>query len=175
MSDALIRITALAESLTAAVNHVDSLTAQLEVAKANQLRIEREDLPELMREFSITQIKLANGASVEVIDDLTCAITEFNRPKAHEWLEVHGFSGLIKTLITVAFGREEKALATKTLALLQDQIDAPAELKENIHPATLKSFVKERREAGQSVPEDLFGVFVYSKAKITMPKVKKVK
>jgi hypothetical protein len=46
-------------------------------------------------------------------------------------------------------------------------------IDEKIHPQTLKAFLKERMADGDSLPNELFGIFNFSKAKITMAKDKR--
>lgn len=158
--------------LVDATSLVARLDTDLKKAKEVQRRLEQEDLPELMREFDLSEIKLADGAAVKVVDDLDCSITEERRVTAHAWLEEHGFGGLIKTAVTVDFGREEREKAAACAAQIQETVGRPAQLGERVHPATLKAFLKERLAAGAGVPFELFGVRAYARAKITAPRAK---
>lgn len=172
MSDALTRITTMARLLVDAIDSVAKADAALKNAKATQLRLEQDDLPELMRELGLSEVKLDDGAAVKVVEDVDCAITDERRPAAHAWLELHGFGGLIKTAVTVDFARDERAAAQACAEHITTDLGLPAQVGERVHPQTLKAFVKEQLAMGHSVPFDLFAVRPYSKAKITVPRAK---
>lgn len=156
----LERIVALAKILRQRQDEVADLTTELADAKEALRKVEQEDLPELMRELGLELMRLEDGSVVEVTDEVNCAITEANREKAHAWLTENGFDGLIKTEVSVSYGRGERAQAIVLAASIGGT------MKEAVHPATLKSFVKEQMAAGVKVPFDLFSVFPYAKAKL---------
>lgn len=166
MSDAMARISALAQLLRQQQAEVERLEAELAAAKAAARRTETEDLPQLMTELELTEIKLLDGSRVSVVQDVLCGISEENRPEAHAWLVAHGFGGLIKTNITLAYGRDERERAAEDAAKLREWGLEP-ELKEGVHFQTLKAFIKEQLVAGSPVPTDLFGVLPFDRAKLT--------
>lgn len=172
MSDALIKIATLATLLRGAEAQVETLTSEVKDAKEEVRRLQEEDLPELMRELGLSEIKLADGASVKVVDEVDCNISEERRFRAHEWLTDNGFGGIIKSAITVEFGRDEHAEALEAAEKIHDVTGRDALLKEGVHPQTLKAFVKEQMAAGVTVPQELFGIRPYSKAKLTKAKSK---
>lgn len=182
--DALARVTALVQLMADASRNVDDLANQLTAAKADLKRIEQDDLPDLMRELGIADIKLADGSRVEVLDDVHCGISEERRAEAHAWLTANGFGGLIKTNVSVAFDREEAEEARELAARLREELEQDVALAESVHPATLKSFVKEQLEAEANpdrkpgspvLPRETFAVFQFAKAKVHAAKAKKVK
>ena len=80
----------------------------------------------------------------------------------------------------MAFGPGQEALRDSTHETLgqvmeEAEVSIVPEVKEAVHPATLKSFVKERMAAGASPPADMFGIFPYDKAKVKPPKAKAAK
>lgn len=171
MTEQLGRILAMAEQLVMAQDAVQRLNEALEVATETVRRLEQEDLPELMREVGLTSFSLIDGSKVELVEDLACRITEDNASRAIAWLDRNGFGGLIKTQMQVTFNREDRAAALK----LADQVLASAKkenvevnpvITEKVHPATLKSFIKEELGKGTAVPYDLFSIHPYSKVKI---------
>jgi len=172
MSDALNQITKLAEMLRAADAEVAVLTADLQAAKEDVRRLQEDDLPELMRELGLSEIKLADGASIKVVDEVDCNISEDRRVRAHEWLSANGFGGIIKSAITVEFGRDEHDEALAAAQKIQAATGRDAMLKEGVHPQTLKAFVKEQMATGVAIPQELFGLRPYSKAKLTKGKTK---
>lgn len=161
----LERVVQLCELLERQSAEVDLLTDQLRTAKAALLRTEREDLPDLMTELGLTELKLSDGSVVSLKEDVDARITDDTRPGALRWLLDHGFGGLIKTEVSLSFGRGEHDDAVRVVDELQEHYNNIA-LKENVHPSTLKAFVREQMAAGTAVPVDLFHVYPYSKATI---------
>lgn len=183
-SDALTRITKMAALLAKAEKRVEEATAELNEAKAEFQRIEREDLPTLMRELGISDITLEDGQKVEVIDDVNCGISEERRADAHDWLVEHKFGGLIKTAVAVTFERGDVVKARKLAMQLQVKLKRDVACVETVHPATLKAFVKEQILIENTVPlpkkfvplpRDKFGVHEFVKAKVTAPKGRAIK
>jgi hypothetical protein len=165
------RVTALAGLLIATAARIESIEAELAAAREAYLRVEREDLPELMREVGLSHLTLTNGVEVVVSEEVTAAITEERRAAAHAWLREHNFGGLIKTLVTIPFGRGEEEEARRLAARIAEEHECS--LNETVHPQTLKAFVREQVEDGKPLPFDLFGVHPFSRAKIKLQKAKK--
>lgn len=157
------RIVTLANELVAAVEEEKRTEEAAKKARARRLAIEREDLPELMRECGLEDVTLEDGTKITVTDDCDARISDAKRPIAFAWLDEHGYSGLIKTELSLSFPRGEKEEAAKLYKELDRKYGTVA-FKETVHPATLKSFVKERLAAGEALPMDAFGVHPYSKA-----------
>jgi hypothetical protein len=173
MSAQVERIEKLARLLLEQKAQVDAAATVLAAAKAEALRTETQDLPELMHELGLSEVKLEDGTTVRVADEVECSITEANRFAAHAWLRQNGFGGLIKTSVAFQVPREcgaQEMAETILEDLHEHEIETTADLVERVHPATLKAFVKEQLAEGRSVPENLFSIFPYSKAKIALPK-----
>ena len=168
----LQRIVKLAEELRTQQAHVAELESQLAQSKVDVRRLEQEDLPLLMTELGLSQIKLADGAQVTVVADCTAGLTEATRASALAWLMEHGFAGLIKTEVTCAFGRGEHDAASTLANELAARALNPA-LEETVHPQTLKAFVKEQLAVGAPVPLDLFNVYTFTRAVIKAAPKKK--
>lgn len=166
MSDALTRIGDLARLMVRQQQEVREVEAALKEAKANLLRTSREDLPELMREFGLEELKLADGSVVSIKDDISAKIPEARELEAYSWLTEHGYGGIIKSNVSVSFARSEHDLAVGLELELQRKFGDRAALEEKIHPQTLLAFLRERIEAGEVVPYDLFGVVPFSIAKL---------
>ena len=164
MSD-LKRVVKMANVLVKATDKVNDLEAQLKEAKKLKLKLEIEDIPALMEEVGLKELTLESGQKILIESDFKASITKKNKAAAINWLNKNNFGGLVKTFVSVPFGRGEHDVALATVEELSSQF-TDVTLEENVHPQTLKSFVKEQLTAGKSVPMDLFGVFTYSKAKI---------
>ena len=88
------------------------------------------------------------------------------KEEAFNWLRSNGLGDLIKNEVTVSFGRNEDNKAAEYAGLAQGQGYQPVQ-KLKVEPMTLKALVRERIEAGQDMPSDLFNVFAGNRTKIT--------
>lgn len=172
MSDSLKRISALAALMRDQIAAVEAAEAHLAACKAALLRTRREDLPELMREVGLSSVRLESGETISVRDDVSASIPLDRRAEAFRWLIDRGYGGILKTQLSIAYPAREHDRASEDAMMLQAQLGRAVALDENVHPQTLRAFVKERLEAGETVPFDLFGIHVYSDTKIEAPKKK---
>ena len=82
---------------------------------------------------------------------------------------LHGFENglgdIIKNEISVSFGRNEDNKAADYAALAEERGFQPTQ-KLKVEPMTLKALVRERLEAGKSMPTEIFNVFVGNKTTI---------
>ena len=163
----LQRVVQLGELLVAQRAKLAEAEAAAAAIKATVLQLEREDLPALMSEIGVREIRLNSGKKITVQEDCEAKISDKNKPAAFRWLLDNGFGGIIKVLVEVQFGKGEHDQAQRVAEALQKKYrNNQVSLEENVHPSTLKAFVKERMTAGDPVPVDLFGVYVYNKAVI---------
>lgn len=169
----LARVTELGRVMLLRQADVAAAEAALTAAKEALREVETVDLPELMKEVGLSSFTMPDGTRIEVRNEISCAITVEKRPEAHAWLRSHGFGGLIKTEVAASFAAGESELALEAAESIADAFEREVDVIEVVHPATLKSWVKEQIEAGTPPPFELFGVFPYDKAKATMPKPKK--
>lgn len=161
----LKRIVALGDLLIKQSAEVKKLEADLKAAKVALTRLEREDLPDLMTEVGLSEIRLSDGTLVRLETEVEARLTERTRGAAIAWLVANGFGGLVKTEVAVGFGAGEHDKAVEVAGeLAADHEDVRA--RETVHPATLKSFVKEQMAAGAAIPMDLFNVHPFQKATI---------
>lgn len=128
-------------------------------------RLQEHEIPALMAELGFKSFKLENGAEVTVKPYYSASINKERQEEAFSWLKDNGFGDLIKNVVAANFGRGQEELAEKVLAELA-QKGYNTSSKTWVEPMTLKAFVKEQIEKGESVPDDLFGVYVGQKATI---------
>lgn len=153
---------------------INAESVALEEKNARQAKLLRVRIPEIMKTLGMEEFKLTDGSKIGIKADVKCGITEANKPAAFEWLEANEFDGIIKTNVGVDFGKGEIEDARKAVEALE-AIGAHPTMARNVHPATLKSFVKERLEKGDNIPIDTFSIFEFTVAKITLPKAAKPK
>lgn len=167
-------IVMLAEKQLSLEAQVESASEALNLLRNELDTIQMRRLPEVMGALGMKEFTLENGAKITIKEDIKAGITEDNRPAAHAWVRERGDGGIIKNVVSIAFGKDEDAKAEEVVKSLTDQGYSPDQ-KESIHVSTLKSYVKERLEAGDAIPVDLFGVFEFKKATVKLPKPKATK
>ena len=138
-------------------------------AKKELLQLTDNELPNMLAEIGLSKMTLGDGSEVTVKQTYGASILVANRPKAYDWLREHGYDDIIKNVVSCQFGRgeDEKALAFKAVA---ENEGYPADQKTDIHSGTLRAFVKERCEAGDDFPMDLFGAYIGQRAIIKRSK-----
>jgi len=147
----------------------DELKADEESLKNKKKEIERisgEVIPTMLSEMGLSSLKLADGSAVDVKPYYTANISIINRDAAYGWLRSNGLGDIIKNDITVSFGRNEDNKAAQYANLARGQGFEPTQ-KLKVEPMTLKALVRERIEAGKTMPMDIFNVFVGNRTKIT--------
>ena len=143
--------------------------AQEEKIKQTQkeiARISEDVIPTMLSEMGLSQLKLADGSSVDVKPFYTASISFANREKAYKWLRDNGLGDIIKNDVTVSFGRNEDNKAVDYANLAKSQGFEPTQ-KLKVEPMTLKALVRERIEAGKNLPMDIFNVYVGNRTKLT--------
>ena len=137
--------------------------------KAALHKITDEQLPEALEEMGLQKFTLTDGSEISVKPIYSASIPRDRREEAFQWLRDHEFGDLVKNNVTVTFGRGEDADAKEFMNLCGSQGYVPAQL-EKVEPMTLKAWLRERVEAGDAVPLDLFGAFISQRATIKRSK-----
>jgi hypothetical protein len=175
----LERLTELARQTLILNAEIDELNIKLAEKQDKVKRNLRVIIPGIMDELGMAKFTLKDGYVIDVKNNVSASISEYNKPAAFAWLTEHGFDGIIKTNVAAQFGKGEVEEARKAVELL-GEAGFSASMDQSVHPGTLKAFVKERlenaaEEIGNNIPVDVFGVFEFTEAKITAPKLKKPK
>jgi len=165
----LTTVAGLAKAIRAKEEEVALLEASLKNAKKELLKLSDEDLPTLLLEMGLSSLTLDDGSTVDVTQTYGASILVDNRPAAYDWLREHGYDDIIKNTVSCRFGRGEDDQASAFQALAEKEGLLP-EQKTEIHPQTLRAFVKERCEAGDDFPMELFGAWVGQRAVIKRSK-----
>lgn len=161
----LASVSALVRNQVRLQNIVERMEEELKKMKEELDTVSKKLLPDAMQELGLSSITTSDGAKLTISPFYSAHITDEHREAAHDWLRETGNDGIIKTKVVVPFNKGEMEMVKRCMATLKKaKFDAQAD--ESIHHSTLKAFVKERIEAGQPIPQDLFGVFVGNIAKI---------
>ena len=146
-------------------NEITQDEKNLKDKKKNLQHISEEVIPTLLSEKGLSSLKLVDGSSIDVKPYYAANITALNRDAAYSWLRSNGLGDVIKNEISVSFGRNEDNKAAEYANLAKGQGFQPTQ-KLKVEPMTLKALVRERIEAGKSMPMDIFNVFVGNRTTI---------
>ena len=164
--DGVSRLATQAASLEREISDVEQL---LKGKKQALHKITDEQLPEALEEMGLQKFTLTDGAEISVKPIYAASIPVGRREEAFQWLRDHEFGDLVKNNVTVTFGRGEDETAKAFVGLCGSQGFVPSQL-EKVEPMTLKAWLRERVEAGDPIPLDLFGAFISQRATIKRSK-----
>jgi hypothetical protein len=153
------------ERLEGVSSEIDNAEEKLKLLKQKHDHISGEVIPTMMSEMGLSHLKLIDGSTVDVKPNYSANISVANREKAFQWLRENGLGDIIKNEISVSFGRNEDNKAADYAALAEERGYQPTQ-KLKVEPMTLKALVRERLEAGKSMPTEIFNVFVGNKTTI---------
>lgn len=161
MSSDMALLSKLAEDQWAAQKRVAEAEENLKRAKEALRTIAEGQIPEVMDRIGLAQVLTGSGLQIKVKSVLKANISEENRPAAIGWLRDNGHEKLIKNTFTV-IAEDQEGLEEY---LTQHALEYSAAPK--VHPNTLNKFVREKLEAGEDIPVDLFGVYDIRVAVVT--------
>lgn len=142
------------------------LQAQLNEVNEELNDIKHTRLPNAMLEVGLSELKLASGAKVTVKPFYSLAIKDKdNKEPAFQWLQDHDAGDMIKVTVTAMFGPDRMADAI-ALANHLNEGGYDVAVTKDVHPMTLKSWLKNNADLADSIPESLFRVYVGQVANI---------
>ena len=153
------------ERLEGVSSEIENAEEKLKLLKQKHDYISGEVIPTMMSEMGLSHLKLIDGSTVDVKPNYSANISVANREKAFKWLRENGLGDIIKNEISVSFGRNEDNKAADYAALAEERGFQPTQ-KLKVEPMTLKALVRERLEAGKTMPTEIFNVFVGNKTTI---------
>lgn len=161
----LTSVAGLARQIRDKETSIEALEKSLKASKHALQKLTDEEMPAMLAEIGISSFTLEDGSTVEVKQTYGASILVQNRPTAFEWLRDHQYDDIIKNSVMCQFGRGEDDQASAFSAFAETQGYIPQQ-KTEVHPQTLRAFVKERCEAGEEFPMELFGAWVGQRAVI---------
>ena len=161
----LTSVAALARTIRDKEAKISDLEQTLKEEKKALIKLTDEEMPSMLAEIGMASFALDDGSTVEVKQTYGASILVEKRPEAYEWLRDNGYDDIIKNTVACQFGRGEDDQASAFAAFAQQQGYVPDQ-KTEVHPQTLRAFVKERCEAGEDFPMELFGAWVGQRAVI---------
>ena len=144
---------------------IANLEEQLKTAKEKERKLSEERIPNKMNELGYSNIELKTGEKIQIKPFYSAKIPADRVDAAFQWLRDNGQGDLIKNNVSLTFGRSQD---NEAKAIVDDLRNKGHNVKqvEKVEPMTLKAFVREQTEKGQSIPSDLFGVYIANKTTI---------
>jgi hypothetical protein len=179
--DAAAKLNAAAKMLVAQKDLVDRLEGDLKAAKVTYQQMSTKDVPDLMMElgqptwtagdYELALSDFVNGSLPKVNDPQGNPIPggQERRDKAIRLLETYGAAGLIKTELSIEFGKSQHNEAIDLAERLKAE-GHPVNLDSGVHPQTLMAFARQRIEDGQDIDLDALGLYT---GKVVKPKLSK--
>ena len=167
--DQLDSISKLANEAASLERKIADTEQLLKDHKQSLHKITDEQLPEALETMGLQKFTLKDGAEIAVKPIYAASIPKDRKEEAFQWLRDHAFGDLVKNNVTVTFGRGEDTIAKDFVNMCGAQGFTPSQL-EKVEPMTLKAWLRERVEAGDAVPLDLFGAFISQRATIKRSK-----
>ena len=169
-ADAVSQVnTETAKNLSGLVRNLRKVEDQIEDAEQHVKELKRakqklstETIPALMDEMGLERLDV-DGMTVQRKLIVHASIPKDRTDEAHAWLRENKYDDIIKNDVVCSFSMGQDNLAKSIIADLEDRGVNP-QAKTHIHPMTLKSWVKDRIEAGKDIDLEMFGAFVGTKA-----------
>lgn len=146
------------EKLKSIQNRITTLEEQVEDLKKDEKYFSCVVIPKMMEDMNLSSLKLKDGSELSVKQIYSASIKAEKKIEAIHWLRDNGLGDIVKNNITVLFGQGEDNKAIEYAGLARSQGFEPIQ-EEKVHPGTLKVVMKEWKDKGHEVPEELFNTF----------------
>jgi len=164
-NEELANVSSLAQKQINLSNEVSQIEDMLKAKKEELRLVQEQELPDALSEVGLTQIVLSSGEKISLSEFYSAHISKANQQQAYQWLIENGHEGIIKNEVSLKFNRGESQIVDETVLALKSRGLSP-EVKQSIHPSTLKAFVKEQLTTGNDIPTEPFGIYIGTKANI---------
>jgi len=156
-------VASIAKNIQEKEDLLSNLEKQVKEVKKELLKLTDEDLPAMLQELGLTGFTLEDGSSISVKPTYGAHIKVSDREDAYEWLRKNEYGDLIKNVVSCTFGRGEDNTAVDFMSFAEKSGYSPQQ-KTDVHSQTLKAWVRERVENGDSFPMELFGAYIGQRA-----------
>ncbi|HKU52552.1 MAG TPA: hypothetical protein VJQ25_08800 [Nitrospira sp.] len=176
-SPALATISKLAEEYDLLQKDLKILAERTRVREERVKEIQQQAMPLAMEQAGVTSFVAKNGRSIkikEIISGSIPAISSIQKAKGEDRVKLETrritafevvrklWPGLLKTELSVSFGRGEAELALRAAKLLREQLELNPAIDESVHHASLNSHFKELKDTGRlgEIPPEPFNLYI---------------
>ena len=146
---------------------LEELEVTVKFVKEKIRRITDDQLPTMIEAIGLgDELPLANGTKLVIKREHGASPLKDNREKVWDWMEENEHGHLVKRTLSIAFGKDEQDGAAELRSRLAS-MDYDVDDVRKVESQTLSKFVRDAQERGETIPEELFGVYRTAKAKIT--------
>jgi hypothetical protein len=156
-------VSTLANKQVKLAQELASLEEAVKAKKEEFRATSEQELPEAMQAAGLSELVLSTGEKITIAEFYNAHISKVNQETAYNWLVSNGHAGLIKNEVSLKFARDQERIAEETVLALKARGLSP-EIRQSVHPSTLKAFVKEQLTSGKDIPSEPFGIYIGSKA-----------
>lgn len=136
-------------------NDIAECEERLKRKKEEHRRLSTEVIPNMMSEVGLESLTLPGGMKLGISDVVYAKLPD-NPYKAFQWLRINNMDGVIKTSLTLDFGKGEDDKVQAVQEMLA-QVGYTPNVKSTIHHMTLRALVKEQLTKGTDIPLEDFG------------------
>lgn len=144
---------------------IDDTERRLEALKAERRQLSEQILPDMLDQAGVDRMGLPQTGADIVLKPFyhaTLPKDPEERSRAIDWLISAGHGDLLKTEMSVEFGRQEHNIALDCAGRVRETLaaigmDNTVHVESGVHHMTLTKFVKEQTEAEVTLPLDLLG------------------
>lgn len=178
--DSLRQISELVERAHTLERAIENLEGILSEEKAALREITEDLLPCAMQEVGMEEFTTITGRKIHLQTVYGATIGKgrnesdedhaTRRAEAMFWLICNQHDGIIKSKLSLSLPRGDTHLAAKIQDTVREQFGVDLDLHEDIHPQTLKSFVREQMQGSEDFPHALFRASSHIRANIKQEK-----
>lgn len=161
-------VASLARGMLDAQHEVEHAELELKKKKERLRLLQEETIPCAMQELGLESLTLSTGQKLIVKDEVYGSIPkedEEARLAAFQYLIDHNAASLIKTYVSVEFGREEWPRAMKLKRALIKAKFLPI-IEQTVHPQTLKAWLRECLANAEPIELSVFNARSIATAKL---------
>lgn len=137
--DSLQRLNTLVNKYKEQQETIERLEEQLSQAKTAFFKTAKEDIPNLLMQNGLSEIKLPSGEKVSVKMEVAPTIT--NMEEFAQFLTERGEGSILKTQMEL--GKLDPSIVNSIRKMLVEKLDLYPGIKQTVHPMTLKKYIKE--------------------------------
>lgn len=137
--DSLQRLNTLVNKYKEQQETIERLEEQLSQAKTAFFKTAKEDIPNLLMQNGLSEIKLPSGEKVSVKMEVAPTVT--NMEEFAQFLTERGEGSILKTQMEL--GKLDPSIVNSIRKMLVEKLDLYPDIKQTVHPMTLKKYIKE--------------------------------
>jgi hypothetical protein len=164
--DSLARLIDMSKELLKMEELVEQAEEDLKAMKSSLQLLRTGRIPDMMNEIGISSITVDDRV-IEVSDFVSGSLPKDpeKRARAIAWLDSVGAGGLLKTEVTVEFGRNQHNEALSLAGELREKGHA-MDVTSNVAPQTLLKFARDKLKAGEPIDFEALGLYTGKIAKV---------